>query len=60
MEPNMKLAAEQAYKEIEQAVIYLCKQSKRPGDEPDILAMKLGAAADHIGAALHKEFPEND
>lgn len=31
---------------MEQVVKYLCEQSQRPNDAPDVLAMKLGALAD--------------
>ena len=31
---------------MEQVVKYLCEQSQRPHDVPDVLAMKLGALAD--------------
>jgi len=31
---------------VEQTVKYLCEQSKRPHDEPDTLALKLGHWAD--------------
>lgn len=34
----------------EECVKFLCKQSQFPGDEADMLAMKLGGACDLAGA----------